>query len=145
MGVGVGLPSSDILFKLAEDLKAALVEMAKSRLAQSVGDRYRDIVLNCLTCLDKDNPDFADKAQFSDETGMCFERPARISSSERVSFGSVCRTFERYSGGISKGVSLVMILEEQVARETESYFTKTKRRLSARFGGRQINQSDHSK
>jgi hypothetical protein len=35
-----------------------------------MGDKYRNIVVNCLTCLDADNADFADQSQFQDEAGI---------------------------------------------------------------------------
>ena len=52
------------------ELKSALVLLAKDRLPQIMGDKYCDIVVNCLTCLDEDNVDFADKSQFQDESGI---------------------------------------------------------------------------
>ena len=52
------------------DLKSALVSMAREQLPPRMGDRYCSIVVNCLTCLDEDNADFADEAQFQDESGI---------------------------------------------------------------------------
>ena len=52
------------------DLKFALVSMAREQLPPRMGDRYCSIVVNCLTCLDEDNADFADEAQFQDESGI---------------------------------------------------------------------------
>lgn len=35
--------------------------LARNRLPSRMGKRYADIVESCLTCLDKDNPDFGDE------------------------------------------------------------------------------------
>lgn len=64
------------------DLKTALVLMAKEQLPSKMGDRYCSIVVNCLTCLDEDNADFADEAQFQDESGILIG----VKYIEKVSF-----------------------------------------------------------
>ncbi|KAL5341930.1 hypothetical protein BJX70DRAFT_386392 [Aspergillus crustosus] len=43
---------------LAELLKVYLVGQAKTRLAPRMGDRYAEVVVSCLTCLDDGNDDF---------------------------------------------------------------------------------------
>ena len=35
-----------------------------------MGERYEEIVVNCLTCLDKDNADFGDQRDFEDADGV---------------------------------------------------------------------------
>ena len=64
------------------DLKSALVSMAREQLPSRMGDRYCSIVINCLTCLDEDNADFADEAQFQDESGILIG----VKYIEKVSF-----------------------------------------------------------
>jgi hypothetical protein len=41
-------------------LKDDFVQLAMEELSGAVGDRYRDVVVNCLTCLDDENADFVD-------------------------------------------------------------------------------------
>lgn len=43
---------------LAFQLKDYLVEQAYTRLAPRMGDKYAQVVVSCLTCLDDDNEDF---------------------------------------------------------------------------------------
>ena len=52
------------------DLKSSLLLLARNQLPSRMGDRYRNIVVNCLTCLDDDNADFADQSHFQDEAGI---------------------------------------------------------------------------
>jgi hypothetical protein len=52
------------------ELKSSLLLMARNQLPHRMGDKYRNIVVNCLTCLDGDNADFADQSQFQDEAGI---------------------------------------------------------------------------
>jgi serine/threonine protein kinase len=56
--------------KAAADVKAILVEMARSRLPMLMGKIYTDIVVSCLTCLDKNNEGFGDEKEFEDEDGV---------------------------------------------------------------------------
>ena len=56
--------------KSAEDSKKMLVAVARRQLPSRMGDRYCGIVVNCLTCLDQDNEDFADESEFQDESGI---------------------------------------------------------------------------
>ena len=69
------------------DLKSALVSMAREQLPSRMGDRYCSIVINCLTCLDEDNADFADEAQFQDESGILIG----VKYIEKVSFNPQLR------------------------------------------------------
>ncbi|KAK2839269.1 hypothetical protein FQN49_006303 [Arthroderma sp. PD_2] len=54
-----GNPVSDVLIALARD-----------NLPTTMGDKYSQVVVNCLTCLDKDNADFGDESEFQDEYGV---------------------------------------------------------------------------
>ena len=51
-------------------LKDRLVALAKRHLPKRIGERYCQVVVNCLTCLDKDNTDFGDQSEFEDEDGV---------------------------------------------------------------------------
>lgn len=51
-------------------LKDHLVHLAKTWLPVSMGTVFKDVVVNCLTCLDDDNVDFGDRAEFEDEDGV---------------------------------------------------------------------------
>jgi hypothetical protein len=54
----------------ATSLKDSLVNLARRELPSCMGDKYTDIVVSCLTCLDASNPDFSDESQFRDEDGV---------------------------------------------------------------------------
>lgn len=56
--------------KAAAEIKIILVELARSRLPELMGRIYTDIVVTCLTCLDKDNKGFGDEKEFQDEDGV---------------------------------------------------------------------------
>jgi hypothetical protein len=49
--------------------KDHLVGLAQNELPRRMGDRYADVVLTCLTCLDKDS-NFGDKEEVSDADGI---------------------------------------------------------------------------
>lgn len=51
-------------------LKDSLIALAREKLPQQMGPRYTEVTVNCLTCLDEDNADFGDKAQFEDGDGI---------------------------------------------------------------------------
>lgn len=38
--------------------KEDMQHLAKERLPQAMGEKYSQVVLSCLTCLDEDNEDF---------------------------------------------------------------------------------------
>ena len=54
----------------ATSLKDSLVALAKRELPSCMGDKYTDIVVSCLTCLDESNPDFSDESEFKDQDGI---------------------------------------------------------------------------
>lgn len=51
-------------------MKEHLVALAKRDLPKRMGERYKEIVINCLTCLDQDNTDFGDQSEFKDGDGV---------------------------------------------------------------------------
>jgi hypothetical protein len=51
-------------------MKEHLVALAKEFLPRSIGERYEQIVVNCLTCLDEDNADFGNQNEFDDIDGV---------------------------------------------------------------------------
>ncbi|KAF7505533.1 hypothetical protein GJ744_000695 [Endocarpon pusillum] len=72
---GSDLPISELIGtkdqrKAAVNVKAILVEMARSRLPELMGKIYADTVVSCLTCLDKNNGGFGDEQEFEDEDGI---------------------------------------------------------------------------
>ncbi|KAF2806859.1 uncharacterized protein BDZ99DRAFT_393878 [Mytilinidion resinicola] len=56
--------------KKATLVKDALVELATKMLPSRMGDKYTEIVVTCLTCLDETNADFGDDTEFEDEDGV---------------------------------------------------------------------------
>lgn len=64
------LIATDDQRKAAAEIKTVLVELARSRLPELMGRIYTDIVVTCLTCLDKDNKGFGDEKEFQDEDGL---------------------------------------------------------------------------
>ncbi|KAF2498274.1 hypothetical protein BU16DRAFT_481068, partial [Lophium mytilinum] len=56
--------------KKATLVKDALVELATQMLPSRMGDKYTEIVVTCLTCLDETNADFGDDSEFEDEDGV---------------------------------------------------------------------------
>jgi hypothetical protein len=72
---GPGLPISELITtkdqrKAAIEVKAMLIEMARSRLPWLMGSIYTDVVVSCLTCMDKHNEGFGDETGFEDEDGI---------------------------------------------------------------------------
>jgi serine/threonine protein kinase len=51
-------------------VKDHLVHLAETQLPLSMGTVFKDVVVNCLTCLDDGNVDFGDRAEFEDEDGV---------------------------------------------------------------------------
>jgi hypothetical protein len=56
--------------KRALRVKDALVDLAKQRLPSRIGDKYTEIVVTCLTCLDESNTEFGDSSEFEDADGV---------------------------------------------------------------------------
>ncbi|KAL8867440.1 MAG: hypothetical protein Q9174_005664 [Haloplaca sp. 1 TL-2023] len=54
----------------ARRIKRSLEELARKRLPGSMGQIYTSTVISCLTCLDPNNADFGDEAEFEDESGI---------------------------------------------------------------------------
>ncbi|KAF3021956.1 hypothetical protein E8E14_009718 [Neopestalotiopsis sp. 37M] len=53
-----------------EPFKKYLVTLANAELPALVGDRFTEIVVACLTCLDPDNDGFGDESEMLDEDGI---------------------------------------------------------------------------
>jgi hypothetical protein len=51
-------------------VKDILVSLAKQRLPSRMGDKYTEIVVTCLTCLDGSDAHFGDDSEFKDEDGV---------------------------------------------------------------------------
>jgi hypothetical protein len=51
-------------------VKDILVSLAKQRLPSRMGDKYTEIVVTCLTCLDGSDAPFGDDSEFKDEDGV---------------------------------------------------------------------------
>lgn len=73
--------------KKPDEIKNLLVTLARDRLPAVVGELYKQVVLNCLTCLDEDNADFGDRSEFEDADGV----KVGVRFIERV-----CLTFRRF-------------------------------------------------
>ncbi|XDG04571.1 hypothetical protein ABKA04_004186 [Annulohypoxylon sp. FPYF3050] len=61
------VPGENMARFLLLSVKDRLVELARSKLREQMGDQYSRIVETCLTCLDPDNTDFGDPREFGDE------------------------------------------------------------------------------
>jgi hypothetical protein len=51
-------------------MKEHLVALAKRVLPNKMGEQYEEIVVNCLTCMDRDNADFGDQSEFKEVDGV---------------------------------------------------------------------------
>src|SRR6202012_1060081 len=56
--------------KKASEVKKALVRMAEERLPKRMGNRYTQVVLACLTCLDKGTTALGEETEFLDADGI---------------------------------------------------------------------------
>ncbi|KAL2068666.1 hypothetical protein VTL71DRAFT_15004 [Oculimacula yallundae] len=54
----------------ANEVKTLLVKLAETKLLSSMGRKYTETVITCLTCLDKVNNNFGDWKEFLDENGV---------------------------------------------------------------------------
>ncbi|KAL8785896.1 MAG: hypothetical protein Q9195_008441 [Heterodermia aff. obscurata] len=54
----------------ASSLKRKFVKMARERVPSLMGHKYTQVVVSCLTCLDRDNDGFGDEREFEDEDGL---------------------------------------------------------------------------
>jgi hypothetical protein len=50
--------------------KDQLLSLARGELQRRMGTRYSEVVVTCWTCLDPENEDFGDEAEFQDEDGI---------------------------------------------------------------------------
>ncbi|MCJ1379353.1 hypothetical protein MMC17_002454 [Xylographa soralifera] len=75
-------PSTDSRLELADvllasnarqraiSIKKRFTALAKECLPAVMGQRYTQVVVSCLACLDKDNEGFGDQSEFEDEDGI---------------------------------------------------------------------------
>ena len=68
--VGLGLSIESPEFTRPVLMKDHLVRLAERELPNCIGERYYQVVVNCLTCLDQQNADFGDPKEFQDEDGV---------------------------------------------------------------------------
>lgn len=68
LDIATVLPISDVR-KRAFEFKRMCTRLATERLPSRMGEMYTEVVLACLTCLDKDSS-FADTAEEADEDGV---------------------------------------------------------------------------
>jgi len=76
--VALGLDIEGLKFSLSLDGKASpttsvkdrLVNLARSKLPLTVGDRFAHVVITCLTCLDEENVEFSSVEEMHDEDGV---------------------------------------------------------------------------
>lgn len=61
---------SDTALQFGYAVQAYLVQLAKTRLPQIMGDLYTAVVVTCLTCLDEKNEDFGSEEDMRDDDGV---------------------------------------------------------------------------
>ena len=66
LGIVLGSPE----FERPALMKEHLIALAQRYLPNRMGERYKKVVVNCLTCLDKENADFGDQSEFEDLDGV---------------------------------------------------------------------------
>jgi hypothetical protein len=54
----------------ANKIKEILIQSAIDQLPGKVGRGYTNVVLSCLTCLDRNNDGFGDESNYMDEDGI---------------------------------------------------------------------------
>lgn len=81
----LGSPTTVDDVKMAQHLgkqgKERLVSLAREELPQYMGDRYSEVVVTCLTCLDEDNMGFGNDTESQDAQGI----PVGVRFIEKVS------------------------------------------------------------
>lgn len=87
-GKVLGITFDDAEFSQPTLMKEHLIALAKKELPRKMGSRYEEVVINCLTCLDKDNVDFGDQKEFEDVDGVVvgaryIEKVRKLSSISR--------------------------------------------------------------
>ncbi|KAL2829845.1 hypothetical protein BJY01DRAFT_122593 [Aspergillus pseudoustus] len=63
-------PSPTIPTDGSNHLKTYFTAMARENLPYRMGDKYTNVVINCLTCMDPTNEDFGDESEFEDDFGI---------------------------------------------------------------------------
>lgn len=57
-------------FVESDSLKDQYTALAKKQLPKKMGEKYMNIVINCLSCMDKSNEDFGNESEFQDSDGI---------------------------------------------------------------------------
>ena len=75
----------------ARSLKRKFVKMARETLPSLMGHKYTQVVMSCLTCLDRDNDGFGDEREFEDEDGLLvgvrfIEKVSRLQHPQRYRY-----------------------------------------------------------
>ena len=66
--LGIYLQSHE--FQNAMLMKKHLIGMAEKKLPTRIREKYKEVVVSILTCLDKENPDFGNQKEFEAEDGV---------------------------------------------------------------------------
>ena len=74
----------------ASSIKRKFVNMARQELPTLMGEKYTQVVVSCLTCLDKDNEGFGDESEFEDDDGIL----VGVRFIEKVSLNLIVLTLE---------------------------------------------------
>ena len=51
-------------------LKDQYTALAKKQLPRKIGEKYMNVVINCLSCMDRSNEDFGNGSEFQDSDGI---------------------------------------------------------------------------
>ncbi|KAJ0419059.1 hypothetical protein BJY00DRAFT_167733 [Aspergillus carlsbadensis] len=63
-------PSPNIPADSSTPHKTYFTTLALENLPNKMGDKYTNVVINCLTCMDPTNEDFGDESEFEDDFGI---------------------------------------------------------------------------
>ncbi|KAJ4168325.1 hypothetical protein NW754_013659 [Fusarium falciforme] len=69
---GAGLGSNSFMRAVGNEAKRYMEDLARTKLLQTMGERYSNVVLSCLTCLDEDNE------IFGSDVGQALNNPGDI-------------------------------------------------------------------
>lgn len=92
-GAQIGVPTAWLPGNITERrpdsaalVKEHLVRLAQEKLPGKMGNKYAEVVINCLTCLDEDNEDFGHPEEFEDEDGV----QVGVKYVEKVDISRIC-------------------------------------------------------
>jgi hypothetical protein len=63
-------PSPNIPADSSAPHKTYFTTMAREHLPYRMGEKYTNVVINCLTCMDATNEEFGDESEFEDDFGI---------------------------------------------------------------------------